>query len=440
MIGKLNSLASRLKGKSNQVCFDWIMSELNESFQIDLDAIKKEAKLKYDALEVQDWFEKPSENAFVNAYVWYMGLNPKNKRYLTVVDFYPNNKSWGLFYIINMGSKKVEYSNQVGYWVGSRDEKNTPAWFPDSYSNEKWSKQSSLWFFRTAEHVLPWWKHIREWLKLTWVEKGVNDNANVRDIYIHPAGLDQSDGCFTLPYDKSEWQFWEDKILKQLMKIKWDSVVFAYDSRVFEKYKEQSKFFSWEMENTEGFGLYVIEWGDETEVRKRIKKNQQEGSLDSEVFSVADRVANKTNNLLGTNIPNAIMKNRESRWKKKEIEMIAAQIWKKIEEILKKIKTEKERKTFEDLQNNVYRVRIWFKEDFYRSKPKIRREKIDEWVSEFREYIEGLFSEADFSATDVRNFCSNKKSEYEKWEIASSKIWRQIQSENFAEARLSKAA
>jgi hypothetical protein len=36
---------------------------------LSFEAIKEEAKLKYDTLKIQDKTEKPSEDAFINAYV-----------------------------------------------------------------------------------------------------------------------------------------------------------------------------------------------------------------------------------------------------------------------------------------------------------------------------------------------------------------------------------
>ncbi len=392
-----------------------------------LQDVNKEAEAVYKKLEILDGAEKPTMEAFINAYVGYKQLTPKNKNYLTIVDFYPNNSLGSLFYIINMKTNTVEYTNSVGHWVGSREEKASPSWSPDSYSNEKGSKQSSLWFFRTTEHVVPWWKHIREWLKLIWAEKGVNDNAYARDIYIHPAGLNQSEWCFTLPYNKAEWQLWEDKILQQLMKIKWDSILFAYDSRVFDKYKEQSKIFSWDKESVDGFGLYFTEGKNKEEIIKRIKENQEKSQLDAELFGYYDRGAEKLNTLMPEwiRLPNAIKKNRECWWKKKEIEMLAAQMWKEINE----------KGSFDDLCDDIDNVWIWFKEKFYRESPKVRREEIDEWVSKFREDIEDLISERG-GVADLKEICANKKAEYLAWEKKSSKGQRKIDEDEYAEKRM----
>ena len=404
-----------------------VEGEVVNNFWRNMEAMKKEAEEIYDnKIENREKTEKPSKEAFVNAYIWYKELKPKNKDYLTIVDFHPSDENpWGLFYIIDMKSKPhtVVYSNKVGHWVNSRGKNDSPSWSPDSYSNERGSKQSSLGFFKTAEHIVPWGKHIRQWLKLTWEEKGINDNANARDIYIHPAGLDQSDWCFTLPYDKAEWEKWEKEIHDQLLKIRWESVVFAYDSRVFKDYAKQSKFFSDVEDPGEGAGFYTINGREESTIRDRIKNNKEE----PELFSIYDRGAEKLNNMFPRilDLPNAIKKNRECWWKKKEVEMFAAQI----------LKETKEKEWLNDLNKNINKTREWFRENFYKSKPKDRRENIDKWVSKFWEDVNNLISESG-KLTNLEKSLSSKKSEYEKWEEESAKNHRKIPENERAEARL----
>jgi hypothetical protein len=54
-------------------------------------------------------------------------------------------------------------------------------------------------------------------LLLSGIESS-NDNARKRGIFIHPAGIDQSEGCFTLP----------ELDAPILNMIKGDSLLFAY--------------------------------------------------------------------------------------------------------------------------------------------------------------------------------------------------------------------
>ena len=424
MARNINGISSTLEWKEKNETIS-SKKELVNSLWMNIAEISENAKKLYKKLKILDGSEKPSENAFVNAYIWFVWLKPKNRNYLTVVDFFPNNKPWGLFYIINIRTNTVEYSNQVGHWAGSRGKNDSPSGSPDSYSNELGSKQSSLWFFMTSEKIAPWSLHIREWLRLTWLEKGINDNAIKRALYIHPAGLDQSDWCFTLQYDKAEWQEWEDKILKQLYKIKDNSIVFSYDSRVFDEYKEQSALFS---ENpNENSRLYVV--GDNTdEVERRVRSNQESGK---------DNIFMRGINSIWRRMPfvrniyeNISEKNRECWWKKKEIEMIAAQIVKEI----CGMKIEDKEKNLENLVDDVNKVRLWFKEEFYRSEEKIRREKIDKWVSEFRKTIKNLLREKG-NLAELEKFCDSKKSEYNAWESKASKNQRKISEDERAEIK-----
>ena len=214
-----------------------IESRKSLPYMKELDKIKKESqeetkrwqneyleetnKLKNEWAELYKGLKKsnevkdlPSKDAFTNAYVWYKRLKPQNNEYLTIADFHPHNKEGSAFYIINMKTLTVEYNNNVAHWSGSRpqweewDKRIEDGKSPDSYSNIKGSNQTSLWFFTTANEIQPWGKNIREWLLLNWKEPWINDNASSRWVYIHPAGIEQSDWCFILPYKKSDWQKW----------------------------------------------------------------------------------------------------------------------------------------------------------------------------------------------------------------------------------------
>lgn len=302
---------------------------------------KKELKIKELQKEWENfyvwlkWAEKPDKDAFSYAYVWYKSLNPKNKRYLTVIDFHPKNKN-GRLYIINMDTKTVEYSNQVAHWSGSRPKNWNPEWFPDSYSNEPGSNQTSLWFFETADVIKPWVKHIREWLSLKWKEQWINDNASSRWIYIHPAWMEQSEWCFILPYNKAEWQEWEDKILNQIAKIQWWSTVFAYDNRVFEQYKKESPIF-WI--NSEASGKFLVNWTSKEAINERIKKQQNHGS---------DSLREKTQNTLIKRL--SPERERKCRRIKKELEKLKERFKNYIDREIKNDDLEKKLKKSIDTQ------------------------------------------------------------------------------------------
>ena len=163
---------------------------------------------------------------------------------------------------------------------------------------------------------------------------------------------------------------------------------------------------------------------DKSTIDARIKNNKEE----PETFGFYDRGAEKLNNTFPRifNLPNAIKKNRECWWKKKEVEIFTAQLLKEIKE--------KEKEGPNDLSTNINNARKGFRETFYKSKPKERRKNIDIWVSEFWKGINLLVIEKGDS--DLKNSLASKKSEYEKWEKESAKNHRKIPESERAEVRL----
>ena len=105
------------------------------------------------------------------------------------------------------------------------------------------------------------------------------------------------------------------------MKIR-SSILFAYDSRVFEKYAKQSKFFSGVEESVDGRGSYFVDGNRENEIRERIIRNQ-EGDKVSLFQRGMDFVGRR---VFESRYEKENEKDRECWWKKKEIEKIAAQI------------------------------------------------------------------------------------------------------------------
>ena len=186
--------------------------------------VTQDHKEMYNQLK---WVEKPDLEPFACAMKWYEKIkwSLRNPTYLTVVDFTkPNNKN--RFYVINMNTKKVEYATTVWHWSGSWK------WvYATDFSNINWSYQSSLWFFRTPDHINKPSNRNRKWLLMNWIEWS-NNKASSRWIYMHPGWL-ISLWCFTLPQNKST---------EIMNKVKWDSLLFAYAKS--KDYFSQSQYFS----------------------------------------------------------------------------------------------------------------------------------------------------------------------------------------------------
>ena len=158
------------------------------------------------------WDVKPDFLPFFYAMKGYEKLKSDlwNPKYLTIVDLTKSNTQ-KRFFVLNMEKNRVEFAVQT--WHGKK------SWgeFATLFSNEIGSNQTSLWFNRTPLEIQKARTKDRRGLLLNGIEAS-NDNARKRGIFIHPAGIDQSEGCFTLP----------ELDAPILNMIKGDSLLFAY--------------------------------------------------------------------------------------------------------------------------------------------------------------------------------------------------------------------
>lgn len=211
----------------------WDIENLLLQSKNDLDFLKKDILREsyINNLYSQLWWaEKPDLNAFRCAMHAYLNLVDdtngktllKNKNYLTVVDF-SRWRSKNRFYVINLLSKKVEYTVSVWHGKGSWEGE-----VPVSFSNESWSLQSSLWAFKTPDEIVL--ASHKRWmgLRLDWLER-INNNASDRGIFIHYGEMKKSEWCFILPMDVKPMEIME--------KLKGGSLIFAYHPKYVGRYK-----------------------------------------------------------------------------------------------------------------------------------------------------------------------------------------------------------
>lgn len=194
-----------------------------ESHEIDrFDIIvSPEVKNNWENLK---WKEKPDLEPYACAMKAYEieKSDLKNKKYVTVIDFTKNQLTQNRFFVINLETNTVEYAEKCWHWVNSGGRERTT-----SFSNRKWSLQSSLWAFITANHSISNNKGTWQWNFWTPLEKS-NSNLRTRGCAIHPVGSliyrswkPTSEWCFTIPRS----QRYVNEILH---KIEWKSLVFAY--------------------------------------------------------------------------------------------------------------------------------------------------------------------------------------------------------------------
>ena len=439
---------NKIKKESQEEIRRWENEFLEETNKLKNEWAELYKELK-KSNEVNDL---PSKDAFTNAYVWYKRLKPQNDEYLTIADFHPHNKEGSAFYIINMKTLTVEYNNNVAHWSGSRpqweewDKRIEDGKSPDSYSNIKGSNQTSLWFFTTANEIQPWVKNIREWLLLNWKEPWINDNASSRWVYIHPAGMEQSEGCLILPYAKSDWQKWEDAILRQIQKLQWWSIVFTYDDRVFQQYEKDSSIFSWHLWHSKNENWIYIAWEDKKDIESRIndnvKKNESEGT------STIQKITLKLQEKVWIDVEKEIRR----CWRiKKEVEMLNEQISIKLIDLKKKYTNQEELDIIWDVQKEtwcLYALSTWwesFKKWFYErhtdkqllleymhhidnnSSKDNNISWIDKYFSVWDNIKEfSIRAESSELTKDIQMIIENKINEYNQWYNTSEKSNRRI--------------
>lgn len=144
-----------------------------------------------------------------------------NEEVISIVDFSLPSSSRRLF-VIDLNSHKVLYCTYVAHGHNSGKE------YASQFSNKPESNKSSLGFYKTLGTYMGGHGYS---LRLEGLERGINDNANRRDIVIHGAAyvsegliraqgyLGRSQGCPALP----------EKLHKPIIdKIKNGSCLFIY--------------------------------------------------------------------------------------------------------------------------------------------------------------------------------------------------------------------
>jgi|ERR1035437_2640485 hypothetical protein len=131
---------------------------------------------------------------------------PYKKNLITIID-YSKPSTQKRFFVIDLEKRQLIYCCLVAHGKNSGDN------YAKNFSNTNGSLKSSLGFFLTAEAYQG--EHGYS-LRLEGVEKGINDNARIREIVIHGATyvsdefikkygmLGRSWGCPALPVDISK--------------------------------------------------------------------------------------------------------------------------------------------------------------------------------------------------------------------------------------------
>lgn len=193
---------------------------------LSLDAAEKVMLSTYLDLNEKN-FEKPDLASFKAAYKGYFKLKQQgkiDKDILTIIDFTLSSTEKRMW-VIDMKSGEIMFQTVVSHGKNSGNE------YANDFSNRPESYKSSLGFYKTAETYSG--KHGLS-LRLDGLERGINDNARMRDIVIHGADyanenfigsqgrLGRSLGCPALPMNN----------YKQIINfIKDESCLFIYHGK-----------------------------------------------------------------------------------------------------------------------------------------------------------------------------------------------------------------
>lgn len=144
--------------------------------------------------------------AFVRGIEGFNKIEKKEKNILTIVDFsLPSTQE--RMYVLDLDKKEVLFKSFVAHG------KNTGDLYAESFSNIAESNKSSIGFFLTEGSYNGRNGYS---LRLKGLEKGINDNAMMRNIVVHGADyadpeiiktagrLGRSFGCFAVPEDLNE--------------------------------------------------------------------------------------------------------------------------------------------------------------------------------------------------------------------------------------------
>ena len=162
----------------------------------------------YNQIDFGD--NKVSFEAFNKAYQGYMNLKKAGKLtgndVISIADFSLISTAKRLW-VIDLTQKKVLFNTHVAHGQGSGGD------FPTVFSNKGESHQSSIGFYVTKSTYGG--KHGTS-LRIAGMDKGFNDNAEARDVVIHPANycspgylaqnkrLGRSWGCPAVPPEVAE--------------------------------------------------------------------------------------------------------------------------------------------------------------------------------------------------------------------------------------------
>ena len=164
-----------------------------------------------------------SFNAYKKAINAYNATKEKNPDRLILID-YSKSSSKKRFFVLDMNSKRIEYSTYVAH------AKNSGWRYASHFSNKVNSSESAIGRFKTADNTYYGKNGIS--LRVIGLDKGVNNNTLKRNIVIHGSfyvgvkwmrkhnGFQgRSLGCFAIPHS----------IYKEIIpKIKNGVVVYVY--------------------------------------------------------------------------------------------------------------------------------------------------------------------------------------------------------------------